>query len=323
MKKILFCLLVICSLLLVLVGCDGYSEFDDSYTIWDIPDGGATLSDGTNTFTKYGELPLGMRLENGCFAYNNPAVLDGELYSVYAGSQKSSIRYIYEYTYGITAYVSNDEDKARLDSFLSGDAATVRVIDYGMYDYFLADMELVNKLDALNTKKINVAVRKLMTATCYDIVFFDSEDVLAYTHGAIYEYEGELYYINYDKLGNNYFDSYGSFSFGRGTVDMYKLSDEINDILSEKLENMDDYYDFYTWEDDVVLDEDEMTPAEAIVAIVLIVTVLGILLPLVPLAIGIIVLIKKKGKVESSTYVLIGALALWVIAGILLLILSL
>ena len=104
---------------------------------------------------------------------------------------------------------------------------------------------------------------------------------------------------------------------------MYKLSDEIKAILSEKLENMDDYYDFSTWEGDEVLDEEEMTPGEAIVAIVIIVSVLGIILPLVPLAIGTVVLIRKKGKVESSTYVLIGALALWIIAGIILLIISL
>lgn len=307
----------------MLVGCDGYTEFDENYTMWESTKDASTLSDGTNTFAKYGELPLGMRIENSCYAYYNNAVIDGEIYNVYASSPDSGIRYIYSYTYGITAYASSDEDKARLDSFLSGDADTVRVIDYGVYECFLTDMDLVGKLDALNTDKINVAVRKLNTATCYDIVFFDSEDTLAYTHGAIYEYEGELYYINYDKLDNSYFDSYGSFSFGRGTVDMYKLSDEIKAVLSEKLENMDDYYDFSTWEGDEVLDEEEMTPGEAIVAIVIIVSVLGIILPLVPLAIGTVVLIRKKGKAEPSTYVLIGALALWIIAGIILLIISL
>lgn len=325
MKKLIISLFVICSLLLVLSGCSSYGELrlNSDYTIFETTDGGETICDGTNTYYEYGELPLGVRLEHGCFAYYNPITVDDEFYNVFASSPKSGIRYLKSYVLGISAYVTSNEDRERLDAFVSGDASAIRVIDYYNYTCFDADMELVNKLDALSEDSINVPVRKLSSCECYDIVYFDEDDILAYTHGAIYNYGGELYYINYDKLGNNYFDSEGRFSFGRGTVDMYKLSDSLKNEISEKLNNMDIYSDFYTWEDDIVLDEDEMSLEDAIVTIVLICLILGVVIPLVPLTIGVIVLIRKRRKVESSTYVLIGASAIWIIAGILLLILSL
>lgn len=322
MKKILIYLLVISSLLLSLAGCGKHSEFDDSFTMWETSEDGSTLSDGTFTYNKYGELPLGMRIENNYFGYYNGAVLDGDLYDVYASAPESGIRYLYSYTYGIIAYAKDDEDTDGLNSFLAGNPSEIRVIDYDRYTYFDADAELVSRLDALNTDKVNIEVRKLIFADCYDIVYFGSKDTLAYTHGAIYDYEGELYFINYDKLGNNYFDSYGDFSYGRGSVDMYKLTGSLKSEIAEKLDNMEHYYEYPAWESDITVD-DELSRREAINIIIAITVVLGIVLPLLPLAVGVILTIKKKGKVDSSTYVLIAAAAIWIIAGIALLIVSL
>ncbi len=322
MKKILIYLLVISSLLLSLAGCGKHSEFDDSFTVWETSEDGSTLSDGTVTYNRYRELPLGVRIENRYFSYYNEAVLDGDLYDVYASAPESGIRYLHSYVYGVIAYLKEGEDTEGIDYFLAGNPSEIRVIDYDRYTYFDVDAELAGRLDALNTDKVNIEVRKLIFADSYDIVYFDSEDTLAYTHGAIYDYEGELYYINYDKLGNNYFDSYGDFSYGRGSVDMYKLPAPLKSEIAEKLDNMEYYYEYPAWESDITVDE-EMPREEAINIIIAITVVLGIALPIAPLAIGVIVTLRKKGKADSSTYVLIGASVVWIISGIVLLILSL
>ena len=321
MKKLLTCALVICSMLLTFVGCSNYSEFDDDYTMWEVSDDGKTLTDGVTTYTKYGELPLGMRVENEYFAYYNH-VLSETYYRVYTSSPESGIRYLHDYTLGITEYVSTKEDAEKLDSFLAGEVSGIRVIDYEYYNYFDADATFVAKLDGLNTDKINVPVRKLSSADCYDIVYFDSDDLLAYSHGAIYTYDGEFYYINYDRLDNSYFDNLGNFSFGRGTVDMYKLPEDLTATVSEKMEYADEYYENVTWEDSLAEDE-EMSREEAVSTIVFIILVLGVAIPLVTLGIGLIILLKKKDKTDISTYILIGASLVWIISGILILILSL
>jgi hypothetical protein len=322
MKKVLIYILVISSLLLSLASGGKHSEFDDSFTVWETSEDASTLSDGAVTYYRYAELPLGMRIEKSYFSYYNEAVLDGDLYDVYANAPESGILYLYSYTYGIIAYVKEGENTEELDSFLAGNASEIRVINYDRYTYFDADAELVSRLDTLNTDKVNIDVRKLNFADCYDIAYFDSKDTLAYTHGAIYNYEGELYYINYDKLGNNYFDSYGDFSYGRGSVDMYKLPAPLKSEIAEKLDNMENYFEYHTWEGDITGD-DEMTRKEAINIIIAITSVLGIVLPIPLLTIGVIFVLRKKGKVDGSTYVLIAAAAIWIIAGIVLLILSL
>lgn len=322
MKKVLIYILVISSLLLSLASCGKHSEFDDSFTVWETSEDASTLSDGAVTYYRYAELPLGMRIEKSYFSYYNEAVLDGDLYDVYANAPESGILYLYSYTYGIIAYVKEGENTGELDSFLAGNASEIRVINYDRYTYFDADAELVSRLDTLNADKVNIDVRKLNFADCYDIAYFDSKDTLAYTHGAIYNYEGELYYINYDKLGNNYFDSYGDFSYGRGSVDMYKLPAPLKSEIAEKLDNMENYFESPTWEGDITGD-DEMTREEAINIIIAITSVLGIVLPIPLLTIGVIFVLRKKGKVDGSTYVLIAAAAIWIIAGIVLLILSL
>ena len=320
MKKLLICTLIICSLLLTFVGCSNYSEFDTDYTIWEISEDGSTITDGVTSYTKYGEIPLGMRVENKYFAYYNH-VLSDTYYRVYTSAPESGIRYLYDYTIGITAYVASEDDAEKLDSFLAGEVPGIRVIDYEYYRYFNADADLVAQLDALNTDKINIPVRKLSSADCYDIVYFDSDDTLAYSHGAIYNYEGKLYYVNYDKLDNSYFDNLGNFSFGRGTVDMYKLTQALADLVSEKMEYADEYYENVTWEDSLAEDE-EMSREDAISMIVFIVLTLGVAIPLIPLTIGVIMLLKKKDQSDVTTYILVVASAIWIVCGIILLILS-
>ncbi|MBQ7389468.1 MAG: hypothetical protein IJW02_00025 [Clostridia bacterium] len=320
-KRIIICLIVLSLVALLLASC-GYDYYEKCAT-WEVTEDGSTLSDGTNTYTKYCELPLGMRIEGNKFKFYNDAVYDSDLYEVYSSSIESGIRYIYSYSMGITAYVLDDSCKASIDALVSGNPSSVKVISYGFDTYFDADINFVNTLDALSTDAVSIAVRKLLDADCYDVVYYDSEGTLAYSHGAIYDYEGELYYVNYDKLGNNYFDSRGDFSYGRGTVDMYKLPEEFSASVRGKMDNMEYNETVWSYEEDLYAEEDEMTREAAIGIITSVTLILGVILPIIPLVIGVVLLIKNRGKKDVSTYVLIGASVIWIITGIILLVVSL
>ena len=320
MKKIIICVFVLCSLVISLCACGKHSQFDSPYKIWEASEDGYTITDGESTYHRYGELPLGVRVENNSYRYYNEVVIDGYSYDIYSSDENSDILYVYEYHFGITAYVKEGNDGSNLDAFISGGAERARMIDY--YNYLSADIDtaFIESLDALSDDVMNVAVRKLAPLKCYDIVFSNENDSLAYSHGAIYRYNGDLYYINYDRLSNNYFDSFGDFSYGRGTVDMYKLTDDLRAQLDRYETMLDDYHDDYEIETPNV---SENTPEDAIRTIVAVCVFFGIIIPLIPLAIAVISIVRKRSKADLYTYVLLFSSVLWIISGIVILIFSL
>ncbi|MBQ7344027.1 MAG: hypothetical protein IJW53_04605 [Clostridia bacterium] len=328
MKKRLLCVLLLTALmLLALSGC-GETVVENDYVKWELSEDMQSLSDGVTTFQRYDELPLGMRLENGHVRYFNEVEAYDELYYVRASRFDSGIRYLYHGSLGLTAYVAGENDKADLDSFLSGGASKIRIVDYSYHSSYAVeiDMSFVNELDSLSENAIELEVRRLKSAVCHDVVFFAADDTLARTYGAIYEYNEAMYYVNYDELGNNYFDSYGDFSFGRGKVTMYPLEGDIANAFAEKLGNMVEYGDEYTYTSESELyeePEEEITREEALSTVLSITLILGVIIPLAPLTFGIIIAIKKKAEEKICAYVLIGASAMWILSGILILILSL
>ena len=89
---------------------------------------------------------------------------------------------------------------------------------------------------------------------------------------------------------------------------------------------MEEYGDEYTYTSESELyeePEEEITREEALSTVLSITLILGVIIPLAPLAFGIIVAIKKKAEEKICAYVLIGASAMWILSGILILILSL
>ena len=325
MKKLLLCVLLLCSVLL-LSGCDDNEYTEDGqilkYTVWSISEDGNYLSDGTNTFLRYGYLPLDADLRNNYHYYSNNVTYNDESYEIYGGKRDSGILYLYNYSAGYIAYVKSESDKDSLDKFLSGNTTVYRIEDYDNLTTATIEKAFADELDKLSDEPISVNVRDLKVARRYLLYFYNSEDTLKLTHGAIYSYEGSYYYVNYDKLDNHYFDATGSLSYRRGTVEMYKLTDELEEKFDSYIYEMDDYELPMTTEyDDLSSDPTEDDAKRTIVAVTLI---LGAVLPLLPLAIGVIGIIKRRKKEDFITAcILVAASAVWLISGIIILILSL
>lgn len=326
MKKILVFVLVLCSLLLCFTACgeEGGTRDSDGYVIWEISDDLLTLTGDSRTYHRYIDLPIDMDLKGGVFYENSVETKEYETLTVYSPSLESGIKYLWSYQNGYTVYIESDEDKAIIDSFIAGGFKKSRLVNSDYNEARVMEIGFAEKLDALSGEKLTVAVRELYNADCYDVKYYCEEDTLFRIHGAIYIYEGDPYYINYDKLDNSYFDSYGAFSFRRGSVDMYKLDEECTEIFTRHKHNMSHYSEYYTYEWELNDGgEYETSREEAIATIVTTVTLLGIIPPIIPIAIYSVRMFILKRKRDLPTLIIISAAAVWLISGIILLILAL
>ena len=317
MKKILLILVVICTLLFAFTACDGINE---DYVVWELSDDGTVLKGDGVEYHRYCEMPIDFEIKSP-LCYENDIPRDGALINVYAPSVKSGIRYIYSYHTGYVAYVKTDENKATVDKLISGVPSGIRLVNYDTY--LASDLEdsFVAKLDSLTASPTEVEVRKLYSADCYDVTYYDGEDAMYYTHGAIYLYENAYYYVNYELLDNSYFTSFGEFSYRRGTVVMQKLDADTLTLFNTALDNAYSYEDsvYSEWELDG--DDEGFTYTEAAILLTVTVLLLAVILPGLPFTISLIAIL--KGKKNPITLTIIVAAAIWIVCGIICLIIAL
>ncbi len=122
-----------------------------------------------------------------------------------------------------TLYYATEKGRKLIEDFVSGDYASVRLVD----NRRMADMKksTLMGLDLLDTG-VEIDVTVLADLNYYEIVTYDSTDSVYHVYGALYEYEGGMWYLNYDKLSNDHFDADGNFSYRRGKVTLYEVKDE-------------------------------------------------------------------------------------------------
>lgn len=317
MKKILLILVVICTLLFAFTACD---DVDDAYVAWELSDDGAVLKGDGVEYHRYCEMPIDFEIRSP-ICYENDIARDGDLISVYAPSVESGIRYTYSYRTGYVAYVKSDSEKATIDKLISGVPGGIRLVNYNTY--LASDLEdtFVAKLDALTAAPAEVEVRKLYSAERYDVIYYDGEDAMYYTHGAIYLYEDNYYYVNYELLDNSYFTSFGEFSYRRGTVVMQKLDADTLTLLSSALDNAYSYEDMVYGEWELDGEDEGFTYTEAAILLTVTVLLLAVILPGVPFTISLIAIL--KGKRNPINLTILVAAAVWIVCGIICLIIAL
>jgi hypothetical protein len=101
-----------------------------------------------------------------------------------------------------------------------------------------------------------------------------------------------MYYLNYDRLSNEYFDADGEFSYRRGSVDIYEVNNtEMYGAILDAEDNMRDTYKGVEYEDDSAFLGDLGFDVDGkIVSLVIfwfIFVAIGIILPVWPLIKGI------------------------------------
>lgn len=327
MKRRIITLAVILAMLLsVFTLCATAATSDDSIVEWDISEDGKELAryDGEDK-TVYHRLNIGQNrysLHNHLYYFADEIVIDGEYYLIVAANHNSDTVYLESmYTGEVIPYSRDGEDA--LIAFIMGEYEVARI--FYRDSVAITDKEFVGKLDAISSGGYIFPVSELHNAELLEVYTYDSDDILSHLHGAIYLIDDVPYYVNYDALGNSYFDSNGYFSYTKGEVTLYPLSGDIRTEYDALLNNME-YYEYkisYEDEGGDLFEEGlfELDEASALVLLIIVTVIFGIAIPVAPFVISLINLLKKKAKHVFVSYVSFIASAVWLVLGITVLIL--
>ena len=254
MKKTALLITILISVLsLVSCGLSPIELYD-----WEISDDESMVWNEDREYYRY-DLPIGYKVyftssyyfegDWEAIIYNVESYArDGEIIALYGG-----------YGSGET-YYATDVGKASIDSLIEGNCESFKLC----YEYYESDIntdtfDLLNALDTSGAAGKEIDVSELRYAECYDVRAYDSTGCVYYVYGALYEYEGATWYVNYDKLSNNHFDADGDFSYRSGTVTMYPVyeSTALGREIEEAKENLAEIYESSIYEEDDLAQDSE------------------------------------------------------------------
>ena len=300
----------------LLISC---TAFASDYVEWELSPDGQTLTGDGVAYEFYGSFDdLDFGRVKGTYAYEDDVTFGTYGYSVFSYKKGGDIIRISNYNDNTRVYVTK-EGAEILDGFFGGTNVYYKLwkdsinmasdIDYELLVKPLTDY-------ALGENLTNVPVQTLKSSyLCQEITMHDELYFFTYTIGAFYTdiSTGEIYFINYLSLGNQYFDADGNFSYRSGNVDMVKLDAETEKAVTEALQNSKQIYNGYEWEDSgIYYSEEEALSLTPVFYVGLI--ILGFVFPLPFLVCGIIFpRIKKFGK-PKYWYIMSAASLAWVLA---------
>ena len=256
-------------------------------------------------------------------------ILDDTVYKLYEGYLFPSDEFAPEvkFTYGNKHYFSSlhrnvestdilyvdgqfyvtENGKKALDDFIDGVYGEYKICDDYFDCYSNTSIGWINSLDGGTIKELNV--RDLASVACYYVTGYDKTGSVAHIIGAIYDVGDDYYFINYDKLSNNYFDADGNFSYLRGTVNAYKLNTaQANDMLAY-YENMQ-YFDIEKEESN---DVKELSKGFFITVFVIITAIFGYIIPLIPAIIGAMKITKGTTQNTKRWLLILVLCGLWIL----------
>jgi hypothetical protein len=276
-----------------------------------------------NSYYRY-DLPVGYTVKFNPTYYFDDEVGSGYYEDTYhfASYERDGDIVRVEYD-GYYTYYVNEEGAASIDALVAGDKSNAALYNSGS----MADMDtdVVTMLDSLasassGAKEVEVSV--LYDATRYDIRLYDSTGCVYRIYGALYRYEGGLWYVNYDKLSNDHFDAEGDFSYRRGSVQMYPIDEnaELSQMIDNVRYNLVYIHTTYIYEEDEVDTEPENEPIDPELSargwFWLIYSGLAFALPVWPLLVGFSnAASRDHGRNKRWMYLSIGA-GVWLILGI-------
>ena len=286
-------------------------EQDPEFTQWTLSEDGNTLSNGETTYTRYwrDHPNFGLLMEDSQTTYtyaNEIRHPDAPTITLSIHAISAESEYVWLNVLGVTYIYATEAGAVELDRLLELDY-TLGYLTYVFYTpvdtSFYSDLQ--NHIKA--TTPITVNVTRLAECDSYNLQLFEREDGFKMEAGAFYKIDGVWHYVDYIDLGNEYFDSYGSFSYRRGKVSAYPVSDEYAAVIEDAQKNTKERPVSYTREDD---DAGWEFP---IALFWIYFSFLGYVIPLPFLIVGLILpMIKKLGR-PKYWYTMAGLAALWML----------
>lgn len=306
MKKkiisILFALLITLTLC-IMVSADSIE--------WSISDDFKTLMVGDEVY----ELYTGYISPTDSFVPEKSFIYDetGNYYQYLKRNTNSSdILVIADYYYEeIGSIYVNENGKAILNEFSKGNYSNYKIVNEYFSEYATTSKSWIDNLDggAITT----IDVRTLANCELTYIVGCDSTGTIGHTIGAIYDRNGTYYFVNYDKLSNNYFDANGNLSYRQGEVPAYKLNVAQSSDMVEFSSNLVELDKTFEGDDSAF---DGFGRGFYVTVFVIVTVIFGFIIPLIPVIIGAIRVTKGKTKNPKRWYLLFVGCALWIILAI-------
>jgi len=230
--------------LAVSVGAESYDwSFNEDYT---------SITDGVTNYNRY-TLPFGVEFNAVSVIVQTDEIEHklGETDIVTLPDNNSVVFSIDYYTSELFDVYTTDEAINDLEEFKNGIYHAVRVRSLEDYNYYDLSVEILSELTSGVTKTVDVV--DLSYIDCYEVLGYDGFDCLAYKCGAVYRYDGRLYYVDYSKLDNSYFTSDGYFSYRSGQVEMHQIGSDSEICSAINVINTEGYYRYteYNYGDDI------------------------------------------------------------------------
>lgn len=162
---------------------------------------------------------------------------------------------------------------------------------------------------------VDVDVTELPAYPLHEVIAVDETDTLGRTHGAIYEINGELCYVGYDGLPNNYFDADGNFSYRGGVVTLSILDESLTAAVTQAFDTYEIRGVKYDYEESVISFESFVTSEPSLVAFWIFYSLIAFVAPIPAIVVGIVLANKRKGGAKYW-YVLSCTAALWLLIGV-------
>lgn len=302
MKKKLFLILLLAVFSLTLCIFVSADEID-----WTLSDDGSAIIVGDKSYEEYvGYLhPTDLFLPQYTFQYSK------DLYPLYLykNNANDDILHLNSHENEIQTLYVTENGKQSLDKYLTGVYYQYSIVDAYYDRYSITTKIWVNNLEGGAVQELDV--RDLKNVTRYYVMGYDETVTIAHTVGAIYDVNGVLYYVNYDKLSNNYFDAHGNFSYLRGTVKAFKLSNVQTGHVQEYVDSME-YFKFEDENTSLEFNSDVLARAYFII----ITAIFGFILPIVPIALGVFRILTGRSKNPKRWSLIFTSCGLWLIVAI-------
>lgn len=218
---------------------------DREVITWELSDDGNTLKGNGRVYTYY-ELPIMSEIvSDRRFDYADTVESDYDRYMIESYTRDSEIVWLRDSDY----ILATEKGRAHLNSFFGGEEQTYRLY-CGTTQMSHIDASLIDELENAaenGAEKVTVNVTTLERWDEYELVACDTEEIIGYGIGSVFKIDGEFYYVNYDELDNSYFDAFGDISFRKGSIELVKLDNGLDERVKKAVGNMryvDVDYDF-------------------------------------------------------------------------------
>ena len=184
----------------------------------------------------------------------------------------------------------------------------------------VSDVSLLKEID----------VRTLRGTLIAEVFAYSADRCLVRAEGAIFEMDGEKYYVDYRALDNSHFDADGNFSYRSGTVLAERLAAEKKESVERVMNRTVDFRIREEFEEGRYTEQEPDSVEDGVLTLVILTLILGLCIPLVPIGYVVVYAVTEKKrsralgltprKLPTPLWVMLAGGVLWLLAAIVLLI---